>query len=310
LKQLTISGQTTSTSFSSRWIYQSRVITGYQSGVITGSSTSSSSSSPTVTTTTTIFPLRLTGDSCQLKCAFGYAPIPQTPKTGVTNTTSTLTLKCFNRPTLTAVDSIPSTYNGNKYFRSPSNNRIFKRGTLRLALDTSSSNNIGLIPEQAYTLGLRWGYNLKSPNSISTPPAPFPGPMTIYKGGDSTVQFPCRPTSKCKVCEGRCQTNDDCEAGLLCLARNQQGGSYVPGCTMTWQFSPANGGNTGAGISICVKEDYIRRTDGADTGSLNIVPLPRTCSPTNQCGQCEGHCQIAGYGLAWLLWLKEIYTVN
>ena len=59
---------------------------------------------------------------------------------------------------------------------------------------------IGLIPENAYYQGLRWAYNLKSPNSITTK-APFPGPLAVILGTNVNI-VACTNSAKCKECEG------------------------------------------------------------------------------------------------------------
>lgn len=95
------------------------------------------------------------------------------------------------------------------------------------------------------------------PSTVSTPvltTQPTPGPTSAATSGTTTPLTPTMPTStfgtasptyiipklhgmgpdyctetnKCGMCEGDCDTNDDCEGELICYQRDSY--ENVPGC--------------------------------------------------------------------------------
>lgn len=78
-----------------------------------------------------------------------------------------------------------------------------------------------------------------TPGPIATPghthtPALTPGPTAPMTPGSMIPQLNgmdgdyCTETNKCGLCEGDCDTNDDCREGLICYQRDPN--EPVPGC--------------------------------------------------------------------------------
>lgn len=81
-----------------------------------------------------------------------------------------------------------------------------------------------------------------APSTIFSPPTPSssPPPVSIPTPAPTTTTPTIQPqpelsylgscvTGSCKICEGDCQEDADCEAGLACFRRDN--GSSIPGCS-------------------------------------------------------------------------------
>lgn len=54
-----------------------------------------------------------------------------------------------------------------------------------------------------------------------------PSPTIIPEMDPLGIEY-CSETNKCGLCQGDCDTNDDCKEGLICFQRNSN--EDVPGC--------------------------------------------------------------------------------
>jgi uncharacterized surface protein with fasciclin (FAS1) repeats len=71
----------------------------------------------------------------------------------------------------------------------------------------------------------------------NTPPPPASKPH-IKKVGQ------CNPNSTCGLCEGDCDSDDDCEDGFVCFHRRKRSFQKVPGCR--------GGGSDNSGTDYCI----------------------------------------------------------
>ena len=74
------------------------------------------------------------------------------------------------------------------------------------------------------------------------PPAPDANPR-IQKVGQ------CSPTNKCNVCEGDCDSDDDCKDDYVCFKRRKESFKKVPGCR--------GGKSDKSGTDYCVDPDEL-----------------------------------------------------
>lgn len=89
--------------------------------------------------------------------------------------------------------------------------------------------------------------------------------VPLFEGGNSF----CTSRKKCKTCEGDCDTDAQCGAGLKCYHRSF--GESVPNCGV-------GGDHDWAGTDYCY------------TPFTKELRYPRECSPTKKCKHCEGDC--------------------
>jgi hypothetical protein len=90
----------------------------------------------------------------------------------------------------------------------------------------------------------------------------------------------CTSSRPCEICEGDCQTDDDCKGTMLCFHRSNQA-QQVPGC-----FGKGIGGITG-GENYCYdpKSPVIKGSNTTDTA----LSSPG-CSKEKPCAVCQGDC--------------------
>ena len=109
---------------------------------------------------------------------------------------------------------------------------------------------------------------------------------------------------ECGLCEGDCNSNDDCQSGLLCFSRPSGDLSPVPGCA-------SGGGDDRAGMDYChlptppttttttttTTATTTTVTDQAAFLSAQLVDYTfvnlkyaRECTDAAKCNACEGDC--------------------
>lgn len=140
---------------------------------------------------------------------------------------------------------------------------------------------------------------------------------TLSNWGSEPLQHACTSNSSgsCGMCQGDCNSDADCQPGLLCFSRGQGEMTSVPGCvsggsgdkpgmdycytpwkpvettttttttsTTTTTTTPPPDMQTGGFMSA---EAYI--SAGNNVGTLDYA---RECTASNPCGACEGDCDI------------------
>ena len=91
----------------------------------------------------------------------------------------------------------------------------------------------------------------------------------MHSGGNETVATVDLYTVGMNVCQGDCDEDDDCNAGLVCYFRN--GMTPIPGCV----------GDGTADYDYCVEFGSIPSYANLTTVGTN---------PTHTLGQCQGDC--------------------
>ena len=123
------------------------------------------------------------------------------------------------------------------------------------------------------------GANPKPTSPTSAPmPSPKPGP-----NGDPKLKW--STTFPLGLCEGDCDSNKDCQNGLVCFQRN--GGEEVPGCV--------GGRDNASSTDFCIKDP---RSTPKPTPAPIPVPTMAPNGSTNKLkwsvnfplGLCEGDC--------------------
>ncbi|CAB9514047.1 AAI [Seminavis robusta] len=111
---------------------------------------------------------------------------------------------------------------------------------------------------------------------ITQPPITRPPMAQFAPPTDPPVQqfvflrYPtCSPDAPCAVCQGDCDTNDDCVGALECFHRPQDDTSPIPGCS----------GVGVAGRDYC----YAPKPN-------SLRPRMPECTADLPCGMCEGDC--------------------
>jgi len=97
-------------------------------------------------------------------------------------------------------------------------------------------------------------------------PVTLPPPPPLEDRRDS-----CNIYTPCEMCEGLCDSDDQCEEGLLCFLR--RGYEFIPGCE-----GPGN-----RGISYC----YDPFATGLTEAEL-LHPEDEDCDKEARCGKCRG----------------------
>ena len=113
----------------------------------------------------------------------------------------------------------------------------------------------------------------KNPDGHATDYCYNPGSL-VSKGVNG-----CSAGNKCARCEGDCDSDDQCTAGLKCYQRNTK--KAVTGC------DPGGSGDT-SGFDYCFDPSSL--VNRGVTG----------CTPSKKCGACQGDCDVdndCAYGL-------------
>jgi len=110
----------------------------------------------------------------------------------------------------------------------------------------------------------------------------------LYKGESG-----CNSTHKCSNCQGDCDRNSDCMAGLRCFQRGKHGRNKVPGCLM-------NQKNNNRGTDFCYTPGVLVKRTRAPTRACkdNDAGLARvvkgaTCKIAAKLGYCKTEARMS-----------------
>ncbi|CAB9514038.1 receptor-like protein kinase [Seminavis robusta] len=98
---------------------------------------------------------------------------------------------------------------------------------------------------------------------MGLPIGPGPADLPLSDEADCSMETPCG------LCQGDCNSDNDCEDGLICYKRPGDDTSTVPGCS----------GEGVPGSDYCIVF-----ADGT------LIIRDQQCSETNPCSTCEGDC--------------------
>ena len=103
--------------------------------------------------------------------------------------------------------------------------------------------------------------------------------------------------SNCGLCQGDCNSDDDCKGGLMCFSRGSGEVTSIPGC-----ISGGEGDKPGMDYCYTPFEPEIIATttteatttaaeeEAAYSGSIGELNYARECTGDEPCGACEGDC--------------------
>lgn len=115
-----------------------------------------------------------------------------------------------------------------------------------------------------------------------------PKPVQVNYVGDSY----CTSNNKCKVGEGDCDRDSDCQSGLKCGQRNNKGDG-LPGLFGFEKFEGKNGKDKEGDGDYCYDPNYYQNAAEADPDFFDLTPVKAKwlgASPKTKLSVGEGDC--------------------